>query len=229
MGYYNYIDRAMIHWQGNIREFNRNLGLLKSIDLSGNNLTGQIPYELTNLRGLIALNLSNNALDGKIPWKIGEMRNLLALDLSRNNISGEIPSSMSKMNSLDYLDVSYNNLSGRIPSSTQIQSFEPSRFTGNVGLCGPPLTKYCPGDEGLEVPHVVAESEDDGKGTDYLQKWFYIGGAAGFPTVFWIVCGTLLLNRRARYAFFHFLKSLENMVYVEVVIFIAKLKRFACK
>ncbi|XP_076891982.1 uncharacterized protein LOC143543578 [Bidens hawaiensis] len=93
MGYYNYIDRAMIHWQGNIREFSINLGLFKGIDLSGNNLIGQIPCELTNLHGLIALNLSNNALTGKIPWEIGEMKNLLSLDISRNNLSGEIPSS----------------------------------------------------------------------------------------------------------------------------------------
>ncbi|XP_076894344.1 receptor-like protein EIX2 [Bidens hawaiensis] len=224
-----YIDHAMIHWQGNMQEFTTNLGLLKLIDLSRNNLTGHIPYEVTNLHGLISLNLSNNALYGKIPWKIGEMGKLLALDLSRNNLSGEIPSSMSRMNSIDYLDLSYNNLSGRIPTSTQLQSFEPSKYTGNAKLCGLPLTKYCPGDESSEVPPVIDEKEDDGKEMDDLQKWFYIGSATGFPMGFWIVCGSLFLNRRARHAFFNFKESLQDMVYLKVVVFVSKLKRFACK
>ncbi|KAF3956663.1 hypothetical protein CMV_018233 [Castanea mollissima] len=30
-------------------------------------------------------------------------------------------------------------LRGRIPTGTQIQSFDSDRFTGNLGLCGPPL------------------------------------------------------------------------------------------
>ncbi|XP_076892004.1 receptor-like protein EIX2 [Bidens hawaiensis] len=224
-----YVDNAMIHWQGIIREFSTNIVFLKIIDLSQNKLTGQIPYEITDLHGLVSLNLSNNALDGKIPWTIAKMRNLLALDLSRNNLSGDIPSSMTQMNLLGYLDVSYNNLSGRIPSSTQLQSFEPSKYKGNAELCGLPLTRCCPGDGCSEVPPVVGESEDDEKEIDELWRWFYIGGATGFPIGFWIVCGTILLNRRARYAYFHFLESLHDMVYVKVAVFVAKLKRFVCK
>ncbi|XP_076960100.1 receptor-like protein EIX2 [Bidens hawaiensis] len=157
------------------------------------------------------------------------MRNLLALDLSRNNLLGEIPSSMSEMNLLEFLDVSFNNLSGRIPSSTQLQSFEPSRYTGNDRLCGLPLTKYCLGDEGSEVPQMVVERKYDGKEFNELWRWFYIGGAAGFPIGFWVVCSTLLLYRRARYVFFHFLDSLQNMVYVKVVVFIGKLQRLYYK
>ncbi|CAH1452787.1 unnamed protein product [Lactuca virosa] len=192
----------MIQWQGTEREFIRsNMKLLRSIDLSSNNLTGEIPYQITNLDELIALNLSKNALLGKIPWKIGQMKNLLVLDLSRNNFSGEIPSSMSQMASLNYLDVSYNNLSGRIPSSTQLQSFDPSRYEGNLGLCGPPLTKKCTRDEESGIQHSIGESE--GEGIDELDVWFYIGEAIGFTVGFWIACGALLLNRRGRYAFFY--------------------------
>ncbi|PWA91229.1 leucine-rich repeat domain, L domain-like protein [Artemisia annua] len=156
---------------------------------------GQIPYEITGLQGLVVLNLSRNALLGEIPKDIGQMKELLTLDLSKNKFSGGLPSSMSQMNLLDYLDVSHNNLSGRIPSSTQLQSFEPSRYIGNAGLCGPPLTKYCPGDKELEVTPVVGESKSDDEGIDELKRWFYIGGAAGFPTGFWMAVGTLLLNR----------------------------------
>ncbi|XP_042751720.1 receptor-like protein EIX2 [Lactuca sativa] len=215
-----YVDHAMIEWQGDEREFTHNLGLLKSIDLSSNNLTGNIPHELTNLHELLALNLSKNALLGEIPQKIGQMKKLLTLDISRNNLSGGIPSSMCQMTFLGYLNVSSNNLSGRIPSSTQLQSFQPSSYDGNAGLCGPPLFRKCTGDEESQVPSVVCKSEGD---EDW--RWFYISGAAGFVTGFWIACGTLLLNHRGRRAFFHFYDSFRDWVYQEVVVFITKLRR----
>ncbi|KAL7595948.1 hypothetical protein Lser_V15G29331 [Lactuca serriola] len=222
---YSYnVDHVMIQWQGTEREFIRsNMKLLRSIDLSSNNLTGEIPCQITNLDELIALNLSKNALLGKIPWKIGQMKNLLTLDLSRNKFSGEIPLSMSQMTWLNYLDVSDNSLSGRIPSSTQLQSFDSSRYEGNIGLFGPPLTKKCPGDEESGIQHIIGESE--GEGIDELDVWFYIGGAIGFIVGFWIACGSLLLNRRGRFAFFMFLDSFEDWVYVKIVVFIANLQK----
>ncbi|XP_024985331.1 receptor-like protein EIX2 [Cynara cardunculus var. scolymus] len=186
-----YVDNAMVEWQGNEQEFTNNLGLLTSIDLSSNNLTGKFPNELVDLHQLLVLNLSKNALFGEIPRKIGEMMKLITLDLSRNNFLGEIPSSMSNMTLLSYLDVSYNKLSGRIPSSTQLQSFEPSRYTGNVGLCGPPLAKSCRGDE---VPHIVGERKSGEEGVDELQRWFYIGGCTGFATGFWMSWETCIFS-----------------------------------
>ncbi|XP_042752039.1 receptor-like protein EIX1 [Lactuca sativa] len=208
-----------------LREFTRNLGLLKSINLSSNNLTGKIPYEVTNLYGLCVLNLSKNALHGEIPKKIGQMRQLETLDLSRNNLSGEMPSSMSCLTSLSYLNVSYNSLSGRIPSGTQLQSFEPSRYNGNPRLCGPPLTKKCPGNEESEVQSVVGKSEGDGEEIDELEIWFYICGASGFVTGFWIACGTLLVSRRGRCSFFHFYDSFTDWVDVKAAVSFANLRR----
>ncbi|KAJ0806650.1 putative non-specific serine/threonine protein kinase [Helianthus annuus] len=220
-----YVDRSMIKWQGSLREFGTTLGLVKVINLSSNDLTGKIPDKLTVLHKLIALDLSMNALVREIPSNIGQMKELLILDLSRNNLRGGLPSSMSQMTLLNYLDVSYNSLSGRIPSSTQLQSFEPSRYTGNAGLCGLPLTKYCPGDKVLEGPPASRESMEGGEGIDDLQRWFYIGGASGFVTGFWMVCIALIVNRRGRHAFFHVMNSLENWVYVKVMVFIAKVRR----
>lgn len=56
-GRYNeYVGHAMIKWQGNVREFSKTLRFVKSIDLSSNNLTGKIPYELANLYHLLQLN-----------------------------------------------------------------------------------------------------------------------------------------------------------------------------
>ncbi|KAL7601741.1 hypothetical protein Lser_V15G26330 [Lactuca serriola] len=222
-----YADHAMVEWLGDEREFINNLRLLKSIDLSSNNLTGQISYEITNLYELIALNLSGNALRGEIPRNMGPMKKLLALDLSKNNLSGDIPSSMFQMSLLDYLDVSCNNLSGRIPSSTQLQSFEPSRYDGNKGLCGPPLITKCPGDEEDEIPSVIGKSKGDGEGLDEFWVWFYIGGGAGFATGFWISCGALLFNGRVGRSFFLFLDDFKDWVYVKMVVFFVNLRRVA--
>ena len=221
---HDYFDHVIIQWQGKVLEFSKNLKSLKSIDLSSNHLTGQIPYELTNLYQLVALNLSKNALLGEIPRQIGQMKELETLDLSKNNFSGQLPSSMSQMNFLNYLDVSHNNLSGRIPSCTQLQTFDPSRYIGNAGLCGSPLPKKCPGDEELEEPHTVGKSQGDEEG---IERWFYIGGASGFATGFWIVCSALLLNRRGRHTFFQLHDSLKDWAYVKVVLFIAKWRRVA--
>ncbi|KAK1435255.1 hypothetical protein QVD17_01016 [Tagetes erecta] len=219
----DYVDHAMIKWQGHLHEFSKTLGLLTIIDLSRNNLTGKIPQELTNLSKLIALDLSMNALHGEIPLNIGEMKELQILDLSRNNLSGVIPSSMSKISFLNYLDVSYNNLSGKIPSGTQLQTFDPSMYIGNERLCGLPLSKHCPGDKEKEATLAIGEGETE----DDIQMWFYIGGAIGFSIGFWMVCIALLVYRRGRHTFFHFLDHLENWVYVKVMILIAKSQRVA--
>ncbi|KAF2320660.1 hypothetical protein GH714_029863 [Hevea brasiliensis] len=48
------------------------LSLLTSIDLSGNNLYGQLPEEITKLVGLVFLNLSRNHISGQIPKSISE-------------------------------------------------------------------------------------------------------------------------------------------------------------
>ncbi|XP_076948027.1 receptor-like protein EIX2 [Bidens hawaiensis] len=222
-----YVDHCMIKWQGSLREFGSTLDLVKIINLSSNNLTGKIPDELNDLHNLVALDLSMNALVGEIPPNIGMMKQLLILDLSRNNLSGRIPSSMSHMTLLNYLNVSYNNLSGRIPSGTQLQSFAPSSYTGNGELCGLPVSKYCPGDKELEVPPVTGESVDDGEDRDDLRIWVYIGAVTGFAIGFWIVCIALLVKPSGRRAFFHLMDSLENWVYVKVMVLIAKLLRIA--
>lgn len=41
---------------------------------------------------------------------------------------------------------SYNELSGKIPTRTQLQTFEPIKFIGNLRLYGPPLTGKCQGE-----------------------------------------------------------------------------------
>ncbi|KAK9127427.1 hypothetical protein Syun_016224 [Stephania yunnanensis] len=181
-------------------QYNRTLAFLKCIDLAHNVFSGEIPTEITGLLGLSILNLSMNQLTGRIPEKIGSMQRLEVLDLSRNQLSGSIPPSISTLNSLNHLNLSNNNLSGRIPSGNQLQTLpDPSIYAGNPGLCGAPL-KDCathPDIHGLD-------HEEDKEG------WlpFFISMSIGFVVGFWSVCGSLLLNKSWRYAFFRFIDNI---------------------
>ncbi|KAL8466939.1 hypothetical protein ACS0TY_035862 [Phlomoides rotata] len=116
-----------------------------NIDLSNNNLSGDIPEELTSLVELRSLNLSQNRLTGSIPDKIGDMKQLESLDFSRNSLSGRIPDGFALLSFLSYLNLSYNKLTGEIPKSAQLQSIDASSFVGN-SLCGSPLTDNCSGE-----------------------------------------------------------------------------------
>ncbi|XP_060667268.1 receptor-like protein EIX2 [Ziziphus jujuba] len=116
------------------------LYLINSIDLSDNNLSGEIPVQLTSLIGLQTLNLSANRLTGKIPANIGNLTTLETLHLSRNKLFGPIPVSMISLTFLNHLNLSYNNLTGKIPTANQFLTFDdPSIYQGNAGLCGKPL------------------------------------------------------------------------------------------
>ncbi|CAL9767454.1 unnamed protein product [Musa acuminata subsp. burmannicoides] len=69
---------------------------LQRLDLSFNNLTGQIPQSLFNLSLLSYLFLGNNSLSGSLPPSKSE--SLLNIDLSYNQLGGSFPSWVSEQN-----------------------------------------------------------------------------------------------------------------------------------
>ncbi|KMT16142.1 hypothetical protein BVRB_3g053030 [Beta vulgaris subsp. vulgaris] len=144
--FYVYSDYAELMWKRKEQRFQRSLTQVKGIDISDNELEGEIPQGISSLNGLIFLNLSRNHLKGSITSKIGMLTSLEFLDLSNNHLSEKIPTSLSQVTNLAILDLSNNNLSGKIPVGTQLQGFDPSSYMGNSQLCGAPLSK-CPGDE----------------------------------------------------------------------------------
>ncbi|KAJ4907066.1 disease resistance family protein / LRR family protein [Raphanus sativus] len=113
-----------------------------SIDLSGNNLNGEIPGEILDLAYLRILNLSRNSIAGSIPGNISKLGHLERLDLSRNRLSGSIPESLAAISSLNTLNLSFNKLEGSIPK--QLKFNDLSIYVGNELLCGKPLPKKCP-------------------------------------------------------------------------------------
>ncbi|KAF3435982.1 hypothetical protein FNV43_RR23074 [Rhamnella rubrinervis] len=232
--YYNlfsprtYANDAMLMWKGLEYKYDKILGLLRLIDLSSNRLSGQIPATLANLVELVQLNLSRNHLSGIIPMNIGELNRLESLDLSHNKLSGRIPMGLAKLSTLSYLDLSNNSLWGKIPTSTQLQSFDASRYGGNLGLCGPPLTSACPGDKTLSIPSNSSGGNESyiEDGGDWLDKsWFNIGIGVGFVVGFWGVCGTLTFRTPWRHTYFRLLNKLGDQLYVTIMVQKARLKR----
>ncbi|XP_057476266.1 receptor-like protein EIX1 [Actinidia eriantha] len=200
-----FIENAFVVTKGRQVQYNTILGLVTNMDLSDNNISGQIPEELTSLLGLRSLNLSGNRLTGVIPEEIRNMELLESLDFSRNQLSGEIPPSLSTLTLLSFLNVSYNNLLGRIPTSTQLQSFNASSFTGN-SLCGPPLVETCSADEATPD---IGEGDE---GVDSEMNWFYVTVAFGYVVGFGGVCGPILFKKSWRSAYFRFLDEMWHRI-----------------
>ncbi|CAL5343095.1 unnamed protein product [Camellia sinensis] len=219
-----YESNALVQWKGQEREYGKQLGLLKMIDLSSNKLTGKIPQQVASLAGLVSLNLSRNNLAGRIIQEIGQMKMLEALDLSANRLSGEIPTSLAYLNFLGVLNLSNNNLSGKIPSSTQLQSFDASAYSENPKLCGRPVPNKCPGEETVVEPPISTKGiqEDEDR---YITSGFYVSMGIGFTVGFWGVFGTMLCNSPLRYAYFKFLDRIQNWFYVTAVLNMARLQR----
>uniref|UniRef100_A0A7N2L8L8 Uncharacterized protein n=1 Tax=Quercus lobata TaxID=97700 RepID=A0A7N2L8L8_QUELO len=215
--------------KGRQYEYYNQISNVNLMDFSKNSLSGEIPTELTNLLLLKSLNLSWNHLTGMIPENIGALHQLESLDLSSNHLSGHIPSSMSSMTFLSHLNLSYNNLSGQIPSSNQFQTFnDPSIYVGNPELYGPPLlptSVSTPSDRNAEHKdredvHVHIDGEDQ-----FEKLWFYLSIALGFIVGFWAVCGSLLIKKSWRHAYFCFADKMKEKLLVVIAVKMVCLQR----
>ncbi|XP_060670882.1 receptor-like protein EIX2 [Ziziphus jujuba] len=89
MEFGNYYESFVVNMKGQLLRYTKTLSLVTMIDLSGNNLSGDLPIEMTNLLGLVVLNLSRNRFTGHIPKSISKMKQLSSLDLSRNGFFGK--------------------------------------------------------------------------------------------------------------------------------------------
>ena len=85
---------------------------------SNNNLTGRIPSMICMLNALQVLDLSNNQLIGQIPHYLGNFSNSLSiLNMRNNSFQGKLPENFTKGSNLRMPDFSLNIINGKFPWS----------------------------------------------------------------------------------------------------------------
>ncbi|XP_047944429.1 receptor protein kinase-like protein At4g34220 isoform X2 [Salvia hispanica] len=158
------LDATPCRWAGIVCD----RGRVISVSLPGKNLTGYIPSEIGALSFLAFLDLSHNFFSGPLPQQIAALQSLVHFDISSNNFngsllqglsnltrlqgtlnlsynsfSGEIPASFGRFPVMVSLDLRCNNLSGKIPEVGSLLNQGPTAFSGNLFLCGFPLSTPC--------------------------------------------------------------------------------------
>ena len=120
---------------GNIPNEIANLKELTILDLSGNSITGEIQQfigDLSQLSQLSHLALAHCGLIGNIPEEIANLHSLKTLELTGNKLTGEIPEKISDLSQLKQLYLTFNLLSGKIPPSIgKLSKLEELLLSGN--------------------------------------------------------------------------------------------------
>ncbi|KAJ6863437.1 receptor-like protein 15 [Populus alba x Populus x berolinensis] len=190
------------------------LTYISGIDLSCNNLTGEIPFELGNLNNIQVLNLSHNSLTGPIPPTFSNLKEVETLDLSYNNLNGKIPPQLLNLNFLSAFSVAHNNLSGKTPEMVaQFSTFNKSVYEGNPSLCGPPLTTNC---IGALPPSPVPRSKTHKKEENGVidMEAFYVTFSVAYIMVLLAIGAVLYINSQWRQTWFYFIgESINNCYY----------------
>uniref|UniRef100_A0A199UAT7 Reverse transcriptase zinc-binding domain-containing protein n=1 Tax=Manihot esculenta TaxID=3983 RepID=A0A199UAT7_MANES len=91
---------------------------LQVMNLMNNSFTGSFQLPNFNHRDLVKLEISSNNITGQLPKEFGlVLSNLCYINMSRNSFHGNVPSSVGEIRQLRYMDLSYNNFSGVLPGS----------------------------------------------------------------------------------------------------------------
>ncbi|MDO5614999.1 MAG: T9SS type A sorting domain-containing protein [Cruoricaptor ignavus] len=97
-------------------------GHIVELNLSGNNLSGEIPASFSNLKYLRKLNINGNYSYRRHNFStanlnhLSELELLESLDISYAQLKGDLPETLGNLVKLKYLNVSYNELTGLFSS-----------------------------------------------------------------------------------------------------------------
>ncbi|XP_040930892.1 receptor-like protein 6 [Gossypium hirsutum] len=175
--YKNFVEVTMKRLEIDL-DLDKSLTGFTLVDFSNNRFNGQIPEVLGELLALLVLNLSHNSLTGPLPPSLASIAALESLDLSSNKLGGGIPSELTKLTFLAVLNLSQNNFVGPIPVGNQFNTFDNGSYSGNLDLCGFPLSKKCGNNEEPKSPtSMVVEGE--GSAIPFIWKLVMMGYSCG--------------------------------------------------
>ncbi|XP_048321268.2 probable LRR receptor-like serine/threonine-protein kinase At1g53430 [Ziziphus jujuba] len=108
-----------------------NLTSLEELDLTRNSISGSIPASLSRAP-LRILSLLGNRLTGTIPKEIGDISTLRVLVLEQNQLGGSLPEEIGNLRNLERLVLSANNFTGTIPPTLgNLKNLTDFRIDGN--------------------------------------------------------------------------------------------------
>jgi len=92
---------------------------LRTLHMTNNRISDEIPPELFELNMLRRLYLSFNEFSGEIPTEIGNMAGLREMFFYGNWLTGYLPSELGMLDNLEIVTFAENQLSGEIPTEVQ--------------------------------------------------------------------------------------------------------------
>ncbi|KAI4330450.1 hypothetical protein MLD38_028740 [Melastoma candidum] len=110
---------------------------LTNLDVSNNNLGGQLPYQLPP--NAQRLNFANNNFNQQLPWSISQMSSLNYLNVGHNQFQG-LNDMFGQLTNLVTLDLSFNQFSGSLPqsfgslSNIQTMYLQNNQFSGDINV-----------------------------------------------------------------------------------------------
>ncbi|KAL7605647.1 hypothetical protein Lser_V15G16548 [Lactuca serriola] len=111
------MDVSSNQLSGNLPDFFHNFPNLTHFSAQSNRFSGGIPSSLSNSPVISFLNLRNNSFNGPIEFDCSMMTNLTSLDLGTNNFSGSIPDDLSSCQNLRAMNLARNRFHGEIPET----------------------------------------------------------------------------------------------------------------
>ncbi|OAY69271.1 Leucine-rich repeat receptor protein kinase MSP1, partial [Ananas comosus] len=203
---------------GNIPAELGQLENLQILDLSWNNLSGNISQSFGNFHAMASTKLPGY-INQPLPTSFETAFTSMCLKAILTKIihcNKRVKSSIFQESVLREehrplsLNLSYNNLSGRIPSGDQIQTLvDPTIYAGNPFLCGPPISKNC---SGYEPTYTPDEKKHSG-GSKNIE--IYLGMGLGFLVGLWVVYGILLFKSSWRNTYFYMIDKMYYRFFVE--------------
>ncbi|KAF2320773.1 hypothetical protein GH714_030638 [Hevea brasiliensis] len=204
-----------------------------------NNETGHvIALDLQGDKGAVTLQLQANNLDWLRGLSSLKFLDLGGVDLSKDSHWLEAINMLPSLKELGLFACKLQNLPDSLSyvNFTSLENllskFGATSYLENQNLCGPPLSKNCLERESYGAPDCPkmelqerSRSSEEETGNGMGIPPFYISMALGFIIGFWGFWTPLLLNTSWRHAYFKFLGSMIDEIYVRVVVGVAKLQR----